>query len=199
MGDMIDLRRRMIASQPHVLSASGGLVQFTTDLSAPLIVTGSGNITRCGKNLFDKASVTVGANIGTDGSVGYSGNSRLTDYIPVNGHAVFWAKTLAGGSALRLGLYDANKAWISRQVSSAKVGSYTRLILNNDNVRFVRADIFVNSEDINTAMFEIGSSMTTFEEYTGTTVASGTQIDSLVGLNSLWSDSGEIAVRYWTH
>ena len=48
-------------------------------------------------------------------------------------------------------------------------------------------------------MIEIGTAKTTFAQYTATTAPAGTARKSLVGINNIWSDSGNITVTYWTH
>ena len=192
-------RRRMIAAQPHLvtLNGSGGLVTFNSTIVAPLEITAvaGATVTSCGKNLFNKNAVGVGDNIGTDGSISYFANARLSDYIPVpGGKAVFWAAQISGTANLRVGKYDASKGWISRGTST-KVSGYSVYILDDPTVAYVRVCLFVNSEDIDTAMLELGTTRTTFEAFNGST----SNHASKVGYNAVFADSGAITVKYWTH
>lgn len=196
MGVMED-RRRIIAAQPHpvTLTGAGGLVTFTTDMVGRLQITSAAGatVTSCGKNLFDKSAVAVGENIGTDGSISYSANARLTGYIPISGQCVFSAVRY-GTSALRLGLYDANRTWLRRIVSSVNNG-YSVATVNDPDVAYVRACIFVSSDDIDTAQLELGTAWTTFEAFNGST----TNHTSLIGNNTVFADTGSITVTYWKH
>ena len=194
---VIEDRRRIIAAQPHpvTLTGAGGLVTFTTDMAGRLqIVSASGaTVTACGRNLFDKAAVAVGDNIGTDGSISYSANARLTGYIPIGGQCVFWAERM-GSVRLRIGKFSASGAWLGR-VLSENDGNLSVVTINDPTVAYIRACLFVNSEDIDTAMIELGTTRTTFEAFEGTT----TNHISRHGFNAVYADSGDITVTYWTH
>lgn len=191
-------RRRIIASQPHpvTLTGTGGLVTFTTDMVGRLqIVSASGaTVTACGRNLFNKSAVAVGENIGTDGSIGYSANARLTGYIPIGGQCVFWAER-TGSTRLRIGKYSATGAWLGRALSDYVGDNLSVLTIDDPNVAYIRACLFVSSEDIDTAMIELGTTRTTFEAFEGST----TDHISKRGFNAVYADSGGITVTYWTH
>ena len=55
--DLMEARRRILIDQPHPVTLSGGLVHFQTDMDGLMQITGSGSITVCGRNLFNKAAL----------------------------------------------------------------------------------------------------------------------------------------------
>lgn len=203
-------RMRMIASQPHKFSAAGETlyvnigepkigkleVVFTPRQGGigmpsptnPRPIYGWSEIKaqfHTGKNLFDKNNVEIGKNIGTDGSISDSANARLTDYIPINGQCVFWA-VKSGTTRLRLGLFDRGKGWLRRIISEYD-GDLDVAIVNDPQVAYVRACLFTSSDDIDTAMLELGTERTTFEPYQGTTATvdlGGTRYGGTVDLVS---------------
>lgn len=179
-----------------VNTASGSIANFTTSLAKPLVAlsstivaqqSGSGTpspsnprsisgfssvkFVRCGKNLFDKNNLIDGKAISSDGSITDSTYAKLTDYIPItNGQCTFSAVHKTGTTALRLGLYDENKTFISRSISTVGAeGSLTTLTINNSNVKFVRANLYTTGENVDTAQVELGTTATSYEAYTGNT------------------------------
>ncbi len=200
----------MIASQPHKFSAAGETLYVNIcepkieklevafgprqdgigvpSPTNPRPIYGWSEIKvqfHTGKNLFDKNNVEIGKNIGTDGSITDSANARLTDYIPINGQCVFWA-VKSGSARLRVGLYDIGKGWL-RRITSEYDGDLDVAIVNDPQVAYVRACLFTSSDDIDTAMLELGTARTTFEPYQGTTATvdlGGTRYGGTVDLVS---------------
>lgn len=127
-------------------------------------------VARTGKNLFNKAN-TTNYYITTSGELVADNNARITDYIPIsNGKCVFSAiQTSASSSSIRLALYDENKGFLQRITSrNPGLGLKSTVYVDDASVKYVRANIFILSEDIDTAQLELGSTATEYEPFGNT-------------------------------
>lgn len=207
---MMEIRRAIQLSQPHPVTLSGGLVHFETDMAGFIQLTGTGNITICGKNLFDKTAAIQGKYINSSGAIvnapsGY--NWSITDYLPVSdAQKIRYWRIGSSGSSPYSAWYTADKTLISTWKQSTTTNSnnpegYVKEVPSN--AAFVRMSILFNNINENIAMIIIGdeyiSGVSEYMAYTGTTIPAGTPRKSLVGINNIWSDSGNVKVTYWTH
>lgn len=191
-------------AQPHPVTLSGGLVHFQTDMDGLMQITGSGNITVCGINLFDKTAATQGKYINSSGAIvnapsGY--NWSMTDYIPVSGLSkIRYRRNGTAGTAPYSAWYTADKTLIStwKQQISTKDTQINEAEVPN-NATYMRMSILFGGNE-NFCMIVAGTdAISDYEAYTGITIPSGTPRKSLVGINNVWSDSGSVTVTYWTH
>jgi hypothetical protein len=131
-----------------------------TSPQAVQTVTGLQKVNVCGKNLFDKSTITSGYYIASNGTLTPDNSNFVGDYISIDNTKSYFASQNAGG-VIRVGYYDSNKAFISRQLISANYGSLT---IPNNTV-YVRLSCY--NQSLDTLQLELGTSSTTYEAYTG--------------------------------
>lgn len=190
--DMITARRRILIGQPHQVTASGAFAHFVTDMAAPLIITGSGNITVCGVNLFDE---------------NYSGISSGMKYVPIfiGENSATLSTTLTRTNASQ----GCSLFLIPGSVSTGGSSSVNGVDANMFGARtFAAVNGYVtvgfrnyggNDPRNAQTILNIGSAPAAYTQYSATTLPAGTARKALVGVNNIWSDSGNITVTYWTH
>ena len=176
---------------------SGSVVQCEPVEGYPLTVQtdeGATKVFRSGKNLFD--SITYPFNPRTwikivDGSevTGSSGSGfkATIEYIPVShlrGNTITLNRPARGNNA-GMAFYDENKTYVSG-------GRGVAILVPND-AEYMRFSIddTTDSEDV---QIEIGSTTTSYEPYQGEEFNIGEPIPALKGRNTIWADSGEVAV-----
>lgn len=205
---MIDLRRQIIINQPHQQTAAGTLVTIQTDLSAPLEITGSGNITVCGKNLFNREAVTHGKYINSSGGISNTPSGYdwcTTDYIPVlPGNVITYTGFTTVGASPQSAWYKADKTLLSvfKQVYCAEQAIFITPPANAYFVRFSIQFPGTNNPNIwDPSIFAVmqGEQAVDHTPFNGSTLPAGTARDSLTGINNIWSDAGSVSVTYWTH
>lgn len=205
--DLMEARRRVLIDQPHPVTLSGALVHFQTDMDGLMQITGTGNITVCGRNLFDKAAATQGKYIKSDGSIGNTSsgwNWSMTDFIPVTGGGtVKYTGISSPGSAPYSAWYDASKNLISTW-KQVKCETSVQTVSVPATAAYMRMSVLMHYGsavyDENRLSISNGADTPEANEgYTGSTSAAGTARKSLVGINNVFSDSGNITVTYWTH
>lgn len=134
-------------------------------------VTGLQNVSVCGKNLFNKDSVTFSNGIYDDnGNYQASTSSWYTNnYYPVksNTQYILSGTISTNGSPTRIYYYDKDKNWISRSASSS-TNSITFTTPNN--CRYIRIQVN-NAISLNTGdvQLELGPTATTYEAFSGET------------------------------
>lgn len=125
-------------------------------------VTGLQNVDITGKNLFDKTTITTGKYIDASGNLVNDNSNFVGDYIPIDNTKSYYVSQSAGG-VIRVGYYDSNKTFISRQLISANYGS---LIIPNNTV-YVRLSCY--NQSLDTLQLEQNSTATEYEEYKSNT------------------------------
>ena len=134
----------------------------TPDNPIPLVNVSELDITSCGKNLFNEATITSGKYIyHIDGSLGNSSISDVSDWIRVVPSAKIYVSGHANGTSQFIGFYTANKAYITTTYS-----------LNGEKAipescYFLR--ISFAKLDIGTLQVELGSTPTPYTPYQGKT------------------------------
>ena len=122
-------------------------------------VTGTQNINVCGKNLFDKNNIKVGYRFGSTGdyypNTGYNATDYYISVKPNTTYATSWSISQMECVCL----YDKNKNFISR----LSTGNYSFTTTNE--TYFIRAD--VKDANLETAQIELGSTVTTYEAFSG--------------------------------
>lgn len=176
--------------QPHPVTLSGGLVHFQTNMDGLMQITGSGNTTVCGKNLFNE----VYPNISTLRYLPvYVGNTTVTMSTNMGAYGNACNLFLLPGSVSSGASSSSNGVSASKSRTVAAVNGYVTIGYRNS-----MGDGAYDPRDYH-VMLEVGSEVTAYEKYNGTTAAAGTARKSLVGINNVWSDSGNVTVTYWTH
>ena len=190
--DMME-RHRMIEAQPHTATASGGVAVFETDVAGNISVTGSGNITVAGRNLYDKSQSTANKFIQStgaekDSTTGWS----ISPYVKVAGlDKITYMGLTVVGTAPYSAWYDSSKTLIS----TFKQATGRNAITVPSGAAFVRFSIMKgDTTDQDDFAVMPGETSAAFEAYIGTS----SQV-SRAGYNTVWSDSGDISVTYWTH
>ena len=177
-------------AQPHPVTLSGGLVHFQTDMDGLMQIAGSGNITVCGKNLFS----LWGKGYWSSTSMKWNSSSSGAVCKPIRvsaGTVITLSQT--NSSPWDYTLAD-NLVFARSDRGQGK--TYT---VQNDCYLTVFMNIGSDSAATRQCQLEVGSSATSYSAYSGTTAAAGTPRKSLVGINNVWSDSGNVTVTYWTH
>ena len=210
--ELIDVRRRIMTWQPRQVTVSGNFVHFITDMAAPLIITGTGNITVCGKNIFNYNPDTVTLLKNNSGSQRWG--HHIGPYATRFAVSATLKGTETGGNfnlniaTHRYGVENASS--LTSFIGSSSVTN--RLLTGPDNAYYLE---FISSYSSSSAsgkavvaakfdayniQVEAGSSYTAFEAYNGTTLPAGAERVSLIGVNNIWSDDGSsLTVTYWTH
>ena len=197
-------------AQPHPVTLSGGLVHFQTDMDGLMQITGTGTITICGKNFYNKASYPLTQHRMIDST---NGNSRNSSTYPVSSMPYTPCHMIAGktvtlnhapgnnsnlnpecGFAFFTG--QAQSTYISGAANGDRQAGEPWTLTIPANAKYMRFSVPVDATDI---QIEIGESASTYEAYTANSAAAGTARKSLVGINNVWSDSGSATVTYWTH
>ena len=189
--NLMDLRRRIIASQPNDITREGSIVSFGTNIVRPLQVTcalspvqsGSGDpspsnirpitgwtgcdVTGAGVNLFDKTDVTEGKCINGDSLVNKTWGN-VSDYINVKAGVTYYLSNVVGASSLNAGsFFDINKNYVN--IITTPTGSDASFSVTiPDGVAYVRLN--VRNTHLDDAMLEVGSSASSYSVYTGTTI-----------------------------
>ena len=169
---------------------SGDFIHFDATQKIPIKVDGTGNITLCGKNLFDESYPDI-----------ISGTIK---YLPlfVGDNTVTMSSNAPYGSGAKAFLLPDR---VSGGASTSRNG-----VWSNSAKTFKAVDGYVTigylirngTEDPRNYqyMIEIGSTPTAYEAYSGITITSGVIQKSFIGANNIWSDNGSnITVKYWTH
>lgn len=188
---IIEERQRMIAAQPHLVTATGESV--AVNIAEPKVQklavtftpvqTGSGTpspsnvrpisgwtdiaVQMCGKNLFDSAHADAAEqkiknDSGTE--VKDSGGSYTRLYTPVKPSTTYTVSAFTANNSKRVYFYTSEKAWISR-TSSTTAMSIT--FTTPSNCFFVQ---FQSGSTVNeqwNIQLEVGSTATTYEPFRG--------------------------------
>ncbi len=189
--DMME-RHRMIEAQPHTATASGGVAVFETDVAGNISVTGSGTITVAGRNLYDRATRKTGYFINSSGEEQASTTGwSISPYIKVSGLSkITYFGITTPGTNPRCAWYDASKTLLS----TWKQATGRNTVDVPSGAVYVRISVMDTTGDDETLAVMPGETDASYEAYIG----SSSQV-SRAGYNSVWSDSGDISVTYWTH
>ena len=153
----------------------------------PITGRTSVDITRTGKNLFDKNAVTPNAYLNADGVEKPTQTFSVSDYIKIipNNSITYSGAESGFGTSPRTCYYDEHKNFMESVRLSSRTGTLTPIA---SYVRFS----FANA-DLNTVQVEIGSSATPYEEYTGQSVT--VQLGQTVYGGTLNVSTGELTVE----
>lgn len=122
---------------------------------------------RCGKNILN--GVYTAESIDSNGVITPSSSSRLSGFIPVTGKPmILSAKHIEGSSynGIRVIVYDSNRNFIKRSLWTTVSDGYTTASMNAtyfSGVAFIRVQMLVSSEEIDTLQLEYGTSRTDYE------------------------------------
>ena len=193
---LMDDRRRAIAAQPHPMTVSGGVVAFDTDLRGALTVTASGNVTVAGANLYDYTQCKNGYLLNPQGGEQASTTGwAISPYIKVDGlEKVTYFNITTPGANPHSVWYKADKSihTIFKQTTGRNV------LTVPDGAVYVRFSLMHGTSgqnpDRNNFCIMPGETDAAFEAYSG----SSEQV-AHPGVNTVWSDSGDVTVTYWKH
>lgn len=120
------------------------------------------NVTRTGKNLFNKATITLNNFINANGSIQSSNGWSASDYISVKPNTTYYLSGITnGGSIAKHAFYKADKTFISA------INNTTYQITTPNECCYIRLSLLSTSPD--NAQLELGSTATDFEPYNGQT------------------------------
>lgn len=204
------MRRRLIAAQPHLVTASGETLSVAVAepkvqrlaVTFTPVQSGSGTPSpsnvrpisgfseipvylTVSANLFDKAAVTQGYYIKSNGDLAGDNTWCISPYIPVSGLAsISYLGLTTVGNAPQSAWYDASKNFIS----SFKQATGSNTISVPSGAAYARFSVFFRaSSDPDTFMVVSGSQIGTYEPYRGITPTAnlgGTYYDGTVDLVS---------------
>lgn len=157
------------------LIASGTTAVSWTPYSNICPITGhtAVNVTRTGKNLYDKESVSRWYYLDSSGNVVESNVTAgwtLSDYIYVSGaSSLAYNGITITGNAPYWCWYDKNK----RFISSFKASTGESVLIKPDNAEYLRCSVIqqatTSTDDVSTFCIVVGNTAGTYEPYSGTT------------------------------
>ena len=191
------------------LMASGGIATFTTALNKPLVsVTAdplATEITRCGKNLFNKTDSVVEYYVSADGSYQASGDERsvLVGYM----HAGTYTISKRSTTRFRFGLYANPPERLDSAIYFVTANPHTAtsltITLPSDGYGVIffwngSSETGTVDEVVDTIQVEVGSTATAYETYNAITkpIADATTITTLSYVNNVFTDAGSVTVQY---
>ena len=202
--DMMEVWHGAAMGQPHPVTLSGGLVHFQTDMDGLMQITGAGNITVCGRNLFNKAALSMAYQyIDSTGAIiasNYVAGWHTSSYIPVSGLAkITYSGISTPGQAPYCAWYKADKTLHS----TFKHATGTNVISVPSGAAYAVFSVIQRDSgtivDGNTLAIYAGEDQSGYAAYTGETLPEGTARKSLVGINNVFPETGSISVTYWKH
>lgn len=147
--------------EPYV----GGIASPNPDYPQQIqTVTGEQTVSKVGKNLFDKATITTGAYLTTDGGIAPTTDFDTADYIAISPSTTYY---LPRTSTRRLKYYNADKVALTNDWDIAS-GATGQAITTPSGAYYVRFSFDNRTTDINTFQFELGSTPTTYAPYSKT-------------------------------
>lgn len=204
MGSLMEIRREIITNTPHKETLAGDLINFTTDMSAPMQISGIGSILRTGYNIYNE-NLTLGI-LNTNGTVSSSTARLVSDLIPVVPNKTYVYSNARTSTTFRgrAAFYDAEGTLIKysadfpdteTQIGTRYFGTFTTPV----NARYLRfcTNTRYGTQNKNDISICYPSTEYNYHPYEGEIYTANTK--SLIGVNNLWSDSGNISVTYWTH
>lgn len=223
MAGLMDVRRQILLNTPHLATASGDIVTFQTDMLIPLkSVTPSSNatITQTGKNLWGDLTMAQSFSSGVTGYSIDTVNKTFTFQratsspynVPVftgpfkaNTMYTILAQYSNGGtnSSLRVRYTDNTFQNVTFNNSSSTKKAFSHTTTANKTVENIymayvqTAKTTIYYEE--SGVFEGVLTYDDFEAYKGQTFAMPATITAFAGTNNIWSDSGNVEVKYWTH
>lgn len=134
------------------------------------------NVTRCGKNLFDKDAVTHEKYLNSSGVETASPSGYdwcITDYIPVIGNGKITYKNIgATGSAPYSAWYTADKTLISTFKQHGSTTDHTEHTTSvPETAKYVRFSMLNSGTNLNDFIVALGESIGDYVAYTGNTVS----------------------------
>lgn len=162
--DDIPLKSLVVNIDP-VQSGSG---DPSPDNVRPISGWTGANVTRCGKNLFDKSVVEVGA-LKADGTVQVTGPTKyVSGYIRISPNTSYYLSNVIPANDGRSGFwYDANKNPIEA-ISQSPYTLTSFAVVSPSNAEYARIGCYIASADI--CQLELGSIATPYEPYNGQTI-----------------------------
>lgn len=122
------------------------------------------SVTRIGKNLFDKSTVTTGKWLDDNGNLTNNSVCCVSDYIMVRPNTAYTRNIMISRQDItptRLAFYDKDKTFI--QLSASNIYTFT----TPNNAFYIRSGIL--TADADACQIEIGSTATAYEPYTAET------------------------------
>lgn len=159
-------------------SLTGELKSLTADIvcgggggtpSTPIPIVGHSelNLTRCGKNLFDKSTIIDGFWIRPNGTTDYSPNRMYSDLIRIKPNTQYYITNTIGGNDFFSTIhYDSNLNIIGAKNVGGS-GDVAGTITSYNESAYMRINSFL--ADLDTLMVSEGNTATEYEPYNGQT------------------------------
>ena len=165
-------------------------------------------VTDVGKNLLNKNALTTGG-IDANGNEVVNNGARRSGFIPVVGDYVTYTNAYAGDTNRTVfSLYDANKAFIRRELSAyGVVGNPVVFTFPTTGVSYVRLSVAYNNikESASNLQLELGSTATAYEPYQGSTYTTslgqtvyGGTLDMVTGVLTVDKAMVDLGTLSWT-
>lgn len=124
------------------------------------------NVSRTGKNLFDKSTVTLGKFLTNTEVEHTSANGSYSDYIPITTNTPYYFSHIIGSGAFySMCIYDQNKTLLENiNIQGNTNASGTVTFTQGAYIR-----VNVHSTNLDICQIELGSTPTPYEPYTGNT------------------------------
>lgn len=141
------------AAPPTALTVDGASMQVTTT----------------GKNMFDKSTVTSGYTILTDGTLQATAGLNVSDFIPVGASQTLTYSIPVGTKQYnkRIVCFDSNKDYIGTIVETTGNPAGACNITGTTQANAAYARVACETNRLNEAQLEVGSTATSYEPYTG--------------------------------
>lgn len=195
-------RRAILLSAPHLVTAMGNPISFSTDMEAPLTIPDGA--LHCGKNLLNTAAEHIAWGYFTSsGGINADEYEICTlDYIRVYYQSSITISSSTYGT-LQITLYDVNKSFLTRKQTSSPEYSHT-FYIDNSSAKYIRFNYCPkpNRKHSSLSQFsaynlqaEYGPSATHYEPF-----ALISNSRTAKGVNNIWDGSDDsIAATYWIH
>ena len=194
--DLIARKKALLMAQPHpVILSNVSVANFSTDITGVMEITGSGNIITSGSNMIDDSKRLVSST-----SV-YIGNTTNGYAIPLKAGTYTFSCEIADDVNYYAYIREQNAS--SAQMIWGISGHTTSASFTLASNGIYRINIYlssgINKNKVGRAWLNYGGTAEAYATYTGEKSAVLIGRKSVPGTNNVWSDSGNITVKYWTH
>lgn len=192
--DVMGLRRRLASEPIYQVTETGTVIRYDNGVAAPLVITGSGTVVNCGSNMIDDSKRY------TSSSSVYVGNAGTGYTIPLRaGTYTFSCEFLNGAHYFAyVREKNASSAQVIWRDTDYSVSSAAFTLEADGLYRFnLYLATGVNKNNVGRCWLNYGSTALPYEAYTGTKSETLTGRRSVNGVNTIWSDTGDITVTYW--
>ena len=189
---VMEQRRSILLNEPHPETKSGQVVNFETDISGLMEITGSGNIYTLGSNLIDDtkrflsgASLFIGATNDSYEVYLRNGTYTITAEILNNDYHHLYVRSNTSSYQI----WSKESQTTTQTFTLSTSGLYRFDFYDSDGV---------NSANIGRVWLNYGDTALQYEECRKT-FSQALQRKTLTGINNVFAEEGQVTVKYWTH